>query len=53
MAPEIIAKMVRVTAGTELVPAQIQPAIDASAKYGTLKKAFPAREIIDPNAPVR
>lgn len=53
VAPDIIAKMVRVTAGTELVPSQIQPAIDASAKYGTLKKAFPAREIIDPNAPVR
>jgi NitT/TauT family transport system substrate-binding protein len=53
VASDVIAKMVRVTAGTELVPAQIQPAIDASAKYGTLKKAFPAREIIDPNAPVR
>ena len=50
---EVIAKMSRVTAGTELSPAMIQPTIDAAAKYGTLKKAFPAREIIDPNAPAR
>jgi len=50
---DVIAKMTRVDAGTELQPGEIQPAIDAAAKYGTLKKAFPAREIIDPNAPVR
>jgi NitT/TauT family transport system substrate-binding protein len=31
-----------------LDPAQIQPLIDASAKYGILKGAFPASEIIAP-----
>ena len=50
---EVVSKMSRVTAGTELSPSLIQPTIDAAAKYGTLKKAFPAREIIDPNALLR
>lgn len=31
---------------TELTPALVQPLIDLSAKYGRIKTAFPAREII-------
>lgn len=46
-------KMPRVLAGTELVLAQIQPTIDATAKYGALKKSFPARELVDPNVTAR
>lgn len=49
----VIAKMQRVVDGTVLEPGLLQPTIDASAKYGTLKAAFPAREIIDPNALTR
>lgn len=49
----LIAKMPRATAGTTLAPAQIQPVIEAAVKYGTLKRAFPAAELIDPNATVR
>jgi NitT/TauT family transport system substrate-binding protein len=35
------------TSGT-LVPAMMQPVIDASAKYGTLSRSFPASELIAP-----
>jgi hypothetical protein len=42
--------MTRTIAGTSLLPAQIQPVIDSAAKYGALKRAFPAKEVIDPNA---
>ena len=37
------------TSGT-LDPAMIQPVIDASAKYGTLSRPFPASELIAPAA---
>jgi NitT/TauT family transport system substrate-binding protein len=32
--------------GTDVTPDLLQPVIDASAKYGALKTAFPARELI-------
>jgi NitT/TauT family transport system substrate-binding protein len=35
--------------GTLLDPGLIQPIIAAAAKYGTLKKAFPAQDLIDPS----
>jgi NitT/TauT family transport system substrate-binding protein len=43
-----IQRMPRSLQGTSLDPALIQPAIDAAAKYGSLKASFPARELIDP-----
>jgi NitT/TauT family transport system substrate-binding protein len=49
----VIQAMPRVVNGTTLEPAQLQPIIDASTKYGILKASFPARDIIDPNAVVR
>lgn len=49
----VIAKMQRVVDGTVIEPGLLQPTIDASAKYGTLKATFPAQEIIDPNALTR
>jgi NitT/TauT family transport system substrate-binding protein len=44
-----IQHMVRGIAGTGIVPEQIQPVIEASVKYGTLKRSFPAAELIDAN----
>ncbi len=49
----VMQKIPRVVFATDLQVAQIQPAIDAAAKYGTLKRAFPARELVDGNVPVR
>jgi len=46
----VIAHMTRTISGTSLLPAQIQPVIETSVKYGALKRSFPAREIIDVNA---
>lgn len=48
--PATIERNPRATLGTTLNPALMQPLIDASAKYGAIKRPFPAREIIDPNA---
>ncbi len=45
-----IAHMTRVRNGTTLNVALIQPVIEASVKYGDLKKSFPAAELIDPLA---
>lgn len=39
-------KMHRTVNGTTLDPALIQPVIDTAARYGTIPRAFPAREII-------
>jgi ABC-type nitrate/sulfonate/bicarbonate transport system substrate-binding protein len=36
----------RTTYGERITPELIQPNIDAAAKYGVIKKAFPAAEII-------
>jgi NitT/TauT family transport system substrate-binding protein len=45
----VVAKMPRATAGTALRAAMVQPVIDATAKFGDLKRGFPAGELIDPN----
>lgn len=44
-----IQHMVRGAAGTTIVPEQLQTVIDASVKYGALKRTFPAQELIDAN----
>jgi NitT/TauT family transport system substrate-binding protein len=44
----LVQRMPRATEGVTLSPELIQPAIAANAKYGSLKKAFPAQELIDP-----
>jgi NitT/TauT family transport system substrate-binding protein len=41
-----IATMPRVDGATSLDPAQIQPLIDAAAKYRLIPKAFPARDLL-------
>jgi NitT/TauT family transport system substrate-binding protein len=41
--------MTRQEQGTVLIPALIQPVIDACLKYGAVQKSFPATEVIDPN----
>jgi len=46
---DTIEHMPRVTNGTAVMASEIQPVIDAAAKYGNVKHAFPAAEIIDPN----
>jgi NitT/TauT family transport system substrate-binding protein len=48
IAPESIAGMTRVTCGTKLDPAQIQPVVDVAAKYKIIPARFDARELIDP-----
>ncbi len=40
--------MRRITYVDRLVPAQVQPLIDASAKYGVTEKTFPAPELFAP-----
>ena len=42
--------MKRVTCGEYLDPRDIQPAIDAAAKYKIIDKGFPAQELISPYA---
>ena len=42
---EVNSKMVRITYVDRLVARQVQPLIDASAKYGVLAKSFPATEL--------
>lgn len=49
----LVEKMTRWTSGTTLTTAMIQRPLDAAAKYGTIARAFPASELIDPNALVR
>jgi NitT/TauT family transport system substrate-binding protein len=44
---EVMLHMPRALQGVALNPGLIQPAITASAKYGLLKKSFPAQELID------
>ena len=46
MDPATVAGMSRVMFAANLDPAQIQPLIDAAAKYKTIDKAFDAREFI-------
>lgn len=42
--------MVRGAAGPSIIPGQLQPVIEACVKFGTIKRSFPAQEIIDSNA---
>jgi ABC-type nitrate/sulfonate/bicarbonate transport system substrate-binding protein len=42
--------MKRTTYGEKLDPALMQPLIDATAKYGTLKSSFPAIDLVAPEA---
>ena len=42
----IVEKMVRVDGATSLDPAQVQPIIDAAAKYKLIPRAFPASELL-------
>jgi NitT/TauT family transport system substrate-binding protein len=45
VAPEIIAQYPRLTWAETLVPAQVQPVIDITARYGMLPHGFPASEL--------
>lgn len=47
---ESIENATRAVFGLEVTPELLQPLIDVAAKYGALKNAFPAREIISPLA---
>lgn len=46
VAPEDVTNMTRVTCGTKLDPAQIQPVVDLALKYKLIATRFDAREII-------
>jgi ABC-type nitrate/sulfonate/bicarbonate transport system substrate-binding protein len=41
----VVAKMNRTLGGTSLDPGQVQPLIDAAAKYGSIPRSFPARDL--------
>ena len=51
--PDVMATLRRVQSAVALDLGQLQPTIDLYAKYGVLKKAFPARELVDPDVPLR
>lgn len=51
MTPDEIRASRRVPATPSLKAAQIQPVIDAAARYHEIDKAFPAQELILPGAP--
>lgn len=44
--PDVIARMVRSTTGLTLAPADLQPEIDAAARYKMIDHAFPASELL-------
>lgn len=44
--PAVVARSVRTIFGDVVTPALLQPVIDVGAKYGLLKKSFPASELI-------
>jgi NitT/TauT family transport system substrate-binding protein len=48
VSPDDITHMTRVTCGTKLDPAQIQPIVDLAVKYKIIPTRFDAREMIDP-----
>ena len=48
--PDVIGRMARALAWPTVIPAHIQPVIDASLRFGAITKSFPAAEIIDANA---
>jgi NitT/TauT family transport system substrate-binding protein len=45
--PEQINGITRVVYGTDLSPTMMQPSIDLAAKYGSIKKTFPASELLN------
>jgi NitT/TauT family transport system substrate-binding protein len=47
---KIVARMARITFGDYLRPADLQPLINVTAKYGVIAKPFDARELISPYA---
>ena len=49
--PGVVAAMTRDKYDLKLIPASIQPVIDAAAKYNVIPKAFDARDFISPYAP--
>lgn len=44
-----VATMPRVENGEALIPSQLQPVIDAAVRDGTIKKPFPATDLLDPD----
>jgi NitT/TauT family transport system substrate-binding protein len=48
--PAEIEAVTRAPYGTKMTPDLLQPSIDAAAKYGLIKAAFPAGELISPLA---
>jgi len=48
--PQQVEAVTRAPYALKLTPALIQPSIDLAAKYGVIKKAFPARDLISPLA---
>ena len=44
--PAVAANMKRARYATELVPALVQPVIEASVRYGSIPRSFPAADII-------
>ena len=46
----VIGRMARATSAPAVTPALLQPVIDASAKFGAIKRSFSAQELIDVNA---
>lgn len=46
IAPATVATMPRVENGAALIPAQLQPVIDASVRDGVIKKPFPAIDLL-------
>jgi NitT/TauT family transport system substrate-binding protein len=51
ISPDALAHMARVTYAEDRALAQIQPVIDASAKYGFLAHSFPAADLFPPGRP--
>jgi NitT/TauT family transport system substrate-binding protein len=49
--PEVLATMNRAYVATAVDPRDIQPVIDAAAKYGVIDKPFPAEDLISAVAP--
>jgi NitT/TauT family transport system substrate-binding protein len=48
--PAVLGNMVRATVGTAVDPRDIQPLIEAAAKYGLIESSFDARQLIAPSA---
>jgi NitT/TauT family transport system substrate-binding protein len=47
LSPDVTGRMIRAYYGERLDAAQIQPVIDATAKYGVIPRPFPASDIIN------